>query len=134
MPDSAVPRQPLCNSQERKFRRAGCGRHCKFNPLAGPYSASVADITKALQNSLSVVAAYSRADALPDDLIFDFPNRIRVDNLKIDSNELWHLRRSAKRQKILIGIAHAASDGVFVGTVDHVMVLPSLQNQGLGRR
>jgi len=64
------------------------------------------------------------------------PDRIRVDAGDIESGttELWQLRRTSKRQKILIGLAHASSDGVFVGTVDHVMVLPELQNQGLGRR
>lgn len=107
-----------------------------YDFLAGPYSHSASEVSKALKNSTSVIAAYCRADALPEGIILDFPDRIRVDAGDIESGttELWQLRRTSKRQKILIGLAHASSDGVFVGTVDHVMVLPELQNQGLGRR
>jgi hypothetical protein len=48
--------------------------------------------------------------------------------------EMWRAQRARKRQRILIGIARASSDGTFMATVDEVLVLPQLQRQGLGRR
>lgn len=114
---------------------SGSARADSEDTVAGPYSQASPEIAKALKNSSSVIAAYCRADALPEGIIQNFPGRIRI---QVDddsgSNELWQRRRAAKRQKVLIGVAHASSDQVFVATVDHVMVLPELQNQGLGRR
>jgi hypothetical protein len=86
----------------------------------------------ALSNSCALVAAYCRADALPEELITDFPGRLACAGDGQQSD--WQLRRSAKRQKILIALVRASSDGVFVGTVDHVMVHPEVRGQGLGRR
>lgn len=112
------------------------GYHQAHGIFAGPDSPSAFEVSKALAHSTSIIAAYCRADALPEDIILDFPDRIRVeaDDFQTGSTDLWQLRRKSKRQKILIALAHASSDGVFVGTVDNVMVLPELQNQGLGRR
>lgn len=110
-------------------------QHCRTQPIAvaGPYSSSSA-ITKALKNSHSIMAAFCRADALPQGVCVDLPGRIQISVDGDGNSELWQLRRSAKRQKVLVGLAHASSDGVFVGTIDHVMVLPELQKQGLGTR
>jgi hypothetical protein len=89
-------------------------------------------VARAVRGSTAFVAAFCRADALPEAFIHDFPGRLRLDDAT--GNDAWQLKRSAKRQKILIGIALATCDRNLVGTFERVVVFPPVRFQGLGRR
>lgn len=110
----------------------------------------------ALASSCAVIAAYCRADAVanlvPQDHLSRFPGFLQVQQraappgTPVSSSEIqistesvprqsdWLQLRTAKRQKILVGLARASSDKHFVGTLDAAMVHPGLQRRGLGRR
>jgi hypothetical protein len=90
-----------------------------------------AKLRRALDASTAIAAATCRADALPEPLLEGYPGRAKL----LGGHEGG--RRAppaARRQKILVGLARASSDTVFVAVVDQLLVLPELRRQGLGRR